>query len=307
MAKPFDIATRHLVEQQPEAWLQFLQLKGRFKRWIEADLTAVAAEADKVLEIEAEVPYLTHIEFQSSYDSEMDWRVFHYNALLTYRYRQPVQSVLILLRPEADGTGVRGSASYQVPGGAGSLAFHYQVVRLWETPVETLLAGGLATLPLAPLAAVSEGSLPEVVRRMESRLLSEASVSQAGDLWTATYLLMGLRYARSLTEQLLQGVRNMKESVTYQAILQEGEEKGEARGLSKGLEVGLAKGLEEGLEEGLLTEARNLILRLGGKRYGAADARVVSLLLGIDSLEQLEQLAERLLEAESWQELLNDV
>ncbi|MCW5935333.1 MAG: hypothetical protein KIT45_13715 [Fimbriimonadia bacterium] len=197
--------------------------------------------------------------------------------------------------PVAPGSGWNwGSASYQVPGGAGSLAFHYQVVRLWETPVETLLAGGLATLPLAPLAAVSEGSLPEVVRRMESRLLSEASVSQAGDLWTATYLLMGLRYARSLTEQLLQGVRNMKESVTYQAILQEGKEKGKAEGIS------------EGLEEGLLTEARNLVLRLGGKRYGAADARVVSLLLGIDSLEQLEQLAERLLEAESWQELLNN-
>lgn len=87
----------------------------------------------------------------------------------------------------------------------------------------------------------------------------------------------------------------MKESVTYQAILQVGKEKGKAEGIS------------EGLEEGLLTEARNLVLRLGGKRYGAADARVVSLLLGIDSLEQLEQLAERLLEAESWQELLNDV
>ncbi len=41
---------------------------------------------------------------------------------------------------------------------------------------------------------------------------------------------MGLRYAPSLARQLLQGVRNMRESATYQAILEEGEAIGEARG-----------------------------------------------------------------------------
>jgi len=41
-------------------------------------------------------------------------------------------------------------------------------------------------------------------------------------LWTATYVLMGLKYPSAFTEQLLRGVRQMKESVTYQAILAEG-------------------------------------------------------------------------------------
>jgi predicted transposase YdaD len=41
---------------------------------------------------------------------------------------------------------------------------------------------------------------------------------------------MGLRYERAVIQKLLQGVLTMKESVTYQAIIEEGEAKGEAKG-----------------------------------------------------------------------------
>lgn len=88
----------------------------------------------------------------------------------------------------------------------------------------------------------------------------------------------------------------MKESVTYQAILEEGEAKGEARGR--------AEGRIEGRVEGKAEEARNLLLRLGMKRFGPIDAVIQAAIEAINSLERLEQLAERLLEAENWNELL---
>ena len=44
---------------------------------------------------------------------------------------------------------------------------------------------------------------------------------EAGEIWTATYVLMGLRYTAEETETLLQGVRAMTDSVTFQAILEE--------------------------------------------------------------------------------------
>jgi len=50
----------------------------------------------------------------------------------------------------------------------------------------------------------------------------------------------------------------MKESVTYQAILAEGEAKGEAKGR--------AQGLTEGLKA-----LRNALLALGEKQFGAPD------------------------------------
>ena len=89
------------------------------------------------------------------------------------------------------------------------------MVRVWQKPVEEGLVGGLGTLPLAPLANITEQELPGVIARMKTRIETEATPEQAGKLWTATNVLMGLRYAAELTQQLLQGVMNMKESVTY--------------------------------------------------------------------------------------------
>ncbi|HLK59698.1 MAG TPA: DUF4351 domain-containing protein [Chthonomonadaceae bacterium] len=72
----------------------------------------------------------------------------------------------------------------------------------------------------------------------------------------------------------------MKESDTYMAILEEGEAKGEIKG------------------------ERNLLLLLGRKRLGEPDAAMLAALEAITSPKRLEQLGERLLDVESWAELL---
>jgi hypothetical protein len=77
----------------------------------------------------------------------------------------------------------------------------------------------MATLPLALLAMVKENELPTVIHAMQMRLDREATKHQAETLWTATYLLMCLKYLDVLIDRLLAGVQNMKESVTYQRIL----------------------------------------------------------------------------------------
>jgi hypothetical protein len=66
---------------------------------------------------------------------------------------------------------------------------------------------------------------------------------------------MGLRYERALIQSLLQGVVTMKESVTYQAILEEGEARGEAKGRA----------------EGEAKEARKILLLLGRDQLGEGD------------------------------------
>jgi hypothetical protein len=73
----------------------------------------------------------------------------------------------------------------------------------------------------------------------------------------------------------------MKESVTYQAIL------------------------EEGMAEGSLEEARKLILLQGRSRFEQpASPQVVAALDAITEASQLEELGVRLLQVFSWQELL---
>ena len=85
----------------------------------------------------------------------------------------------------------------------------------------------------------------------------------------------------------------MKESVTYQAIVEEGIEKGLEQGLEKGLEMGYVEGQQR------------FLLRVGGKRFGPPDAATQAVLGAIASREELERLIDRILDVESWSELLS--
>jgi predicted transposase YdaD len=114
------------------------------------------------------------------------------------------------------------------------------------------------------------------------------SPREANELWVATQILLGLRYATDVAGRYLQGARKMRESVTYQAILAEGREEGR----------------EEGLELGRLEGERRLLLRIGERRFGRPDARTKRALARITYRERLERLGERIFEATTWQDLL---
>jgi predicted transposase YdaD len=161
--------------------------------------------------------------------------------------------------------------------------FRFDVIRIWEVPVETLLTAGLGVAPLAPLGRLPEGAtpqeaLPAVVQRLEERLVAEAP-DDAETLLTAAFILTGLRLDKGQQRQLFQGVRAMRESSGYQIILDEGRAEGEVRGV------------------------RATILRQGRKRFGPPDSAVESALQAIMDLERLERMSERVLDAAGWQDL----
>lgn len=283
MSKPFDVTSKFLIEQHPADWLAFAGWTADEVQVIDADLASVTAAADKVLRVSGPPPWLGHVEAQASYEEDMAERFHSYSVLLRRRHRLPVHTVVVLLRPEADGQAMSGELRYYRTDGACYEWFSYQVVRVWETSVESLLTGGLGTLPLA---AVERARLPEVIRRMDARITEEVSAGEAKTFWMSTSLLMGLRYPFDFIGTLLQGVKNMdlRESSTYQAILAEGEAIGEAKGEAKG-------------------EA-NALLRLGGRRFGTPSATVRAAITTMIDVSRLNRLIDRLLEVESWDELL---
>jgi hypothetical protein len=127
--------------------------------------------------------------------------------------------------------------------------------------------------------------LPGLVRRMAAWINSEPS-PQAAKLWTATYLLMGLRYTDEVVDRLLEGVQNMTELTTYQAILR--------------------KGRMEGRDEGQTAEARRFLLLLGTERFGEPNATTMASLEAIQNLDRLEALGKRILSSDfqDWDGLL---
>jgi predicted transposase YdaD len=79
---------------------------------------------------------------------------------------------------------------------------------------------------------------------------------------------------------MILGIRGIEESSVYQGIF--------------------AKGRAEGRAE----EARDALLRLGGKKLGKPSERVQTRLDAIDDLDRLNALLERILDVSSWDELL---
>lgn len=297
MSRPFDPTLKDLVESYPADWLaQFGLATDRPVDLIDADLSTITTQSDKVVRVRDDSPWLVHVELQASWDGTLPRRVLKYNVLLHDRHQLPVHSVVVLLRPEADHPGLTGSYQYQSPRGSGRLVMSYQVVRVWQEPAEAFLTGGLGTLPLTPLSDVSREALPAVISRMEERLTREAPPAVAASLWTSTYILMGLRYPPEFVAQLLRGVRAMKESATYQAILAEGRE----QGLAQGKVVGMV----EGLLAGQAAEARKLLLLVGSQHLGPPDEPTRAAINAMTSIDRLERLTERLLSVTSWDELL---
>jgi predicted transposase YdaD len=155
---------------------------------------------------------------------------------------------------------------------------------------ETYLKAGISLVPLAPLTNVTEADLPGLIRRMEQQIDKQPK-RRAGKLWTATNVLMGLRYPEELVSQLLKGkMEAMRESTTYQAILQEGRQ----------------EGITLGREEGITVGEQQALLRQGTKRFGPPGPATVTAIEAIHDMGRLGTLLDRILELniQSWDDLL---
>jgi hypothetical protein len=101
-------------------------------------------------------------------------------------------------------------------------------------------------------------------------------------LWTTTDIRMGLRFDKAFIARLMKGVpgMNLRESVTYQAIL------------------------EEGREEGRIEAYRETLLRQATRRFGAPDEPTRARVEAMADEAQLEALLDRVLDAAGWVDLL---
>ena len=278
--KPYDPTLKALVETEPEAWPALLGRPTGPTAVIDADIATVSGAADKVLRVSAEPPYLLHLEFVSGHDAPaLPRKLLVRNALLEDRHDLPVRSGVVLLRPEADSPQLTGRYERGFPGEDAYLAFRYQVLRVWQLAPGPLLSGPLALLPFAPIGAVTEAELPGIIKQMERRLSQRRARRQAPLVWASSFILLGLRYSPALATQLFRGVMSMKESSTYQAIL------------------------EEGRNEGALTEAKKMLHLLGEEAFGPPDARIAALIERLNDLVELEDVLKRIRTAGSWREL----
>src|SRR5207249_846899 len=104
----------------------------------------------------------------------------------------------------------------------------------------------------------------------------EAAHAHAVRLMTAAFILTGLRVHKEDLPTIYDGVRVMHESTAY----------------------------DQFVDEGKVFLGHRILLRLGRKQFGEPDAQAESALAAIQDPDRLERMAEAVLTAHSWQELL---
>lgn len=300
-SKPFDHSLRRLIEESPRAFLTLFGLPtGIRMEAVDADLSPAPSEADRVLRVvrRGAPTYLLHVEIQVSRDKDMPARMLEYNVRLYRRHRQLVVSVLLLLRRNADHATFTGQLRIEDPTQTGDALhdFRYQVLRLWEMPVETLLAGDPFLLPLAILSDESgsggDARVRAVMQAVQNRVVQPDVTHAVGaEILAVMGTILGVRYNGKKLEAMLRYMLKLESWVresSYHKLLQE-----------QYMKEGLEKGLEAGREEA----SRSLILTLGRKRLGEPTQETLIALNGLTDATRLQEMAAHLLEYESWDDL----
>jgi len=282
MSKPFDATLKDLGEDSPEAFVGEFDGPPQLPvSTLNVDLSTVTTAADLVFGLGDPLQEILHIDCQAGPKADLPANLHAYNSLIYRRYLVPVHTILLLLRPEACHPNITGKLKYAARPKRGGSTFKYERIPLWKRPVKHFLEGPLAIAPLAVLARLPEGipleqGLAGVIQRLCERFLREAPPEKFGKLLTSAFVLTGLRMERQQAWTLFRGVQGMHESDTFQAIL----------------------------DEGRMDHAHTVVLRLGQKKFGPAPDDVVTAVTGIEDLERLARLEERILDVSSWQELL---
>ena len=240
------------------------------------ELSLAAIRADSVILLQSSEVIL-HCEFQTNTDPDMPFRMADYR-LRGYRKfpgKRMVQVVIYLRETSSE-------LVYQTTFQAGRLCHEFEVIRIWEVPAAVLLsATGL--LPYAVLGQTEDrvGVLQQV-----STLIEDLPKREQSNLIAVTSVLAGLKLDKTVIQRLMRS-EVMKESVIYQDILTQGEQKGRT----------------EGEQKGRTEEARSMVNRLLIRRFGNVPIELQSKINALE-VDRVESLGEDLLDFVSINDLV---
>ncbi|MGI0481007.1 Rpn family recombination-promoting nuclease/putative transposase [Geminocystis sp. CENA526] len=217
---------------------------------------------------------IIHLEFQTRPKSDpplplrmLDYWVRLYRLHKLYERNLELEQVIIFLR--RDTSSKVFEENFQV----GNTTHYYRVIRIWECDPTPLLSKP----ELLPLAVLAKSEQPEMLlSQVAEKVNAIENQRQKSNISACVELLAGINYSEELIKMYLHD-DILKESVTYQRILNDGVTKGEKLGEKKGEK----------------NEAIALISRLLKKRFGE-DSETIKPRLNTLSVEQLELFGESL-------------
>lgn len=178
---------------------------------------------------------LAHLEFQATYDTQIDRRMFAYGSRAHLDHNLPVLSYVIW--PFRMGRRRPPKPPYKVPWGNRALAhWDFQNIELYRLPVSSIIeAEAVGLMPLAPFM---QGTTAQVVDRAMQRVRQEAPEEQgrslAALLGTFSSRFHGVPFALELVERHFMSTDILQEFPLFRMLMEEAENKGIAEGRAEG-------------------------------------------------------------------------
>ncbi|MFN5515956.1 MAG: Rpn family recombination-promoting nuclease/putative transposase [Cyanobacteriota bacterium] len=249
----YDNTCKYLAETYPADFATWLLGKPiALTRLEPRELSTEPIRADSLTFL-ASQDVVLHLEFQTRPDDAIPFRMADYYLRLYRKYPQRrIRQFVIYLLPSQD------PLVYQTTFEPTYLRHEFTVVRLWEEPVDIFMQNQ----GLMPLAALTQTPDPvQTLRDIAQRIDRIPERRQQRNLTAATEIISGLALEKHVIQQLLRS-DIMKESVIYQAILEEGKLEGRQEGRQEGLteaqkQIAL-KMLRSGLAKSLIVELTGL-------------------------------------------------
>jgi predicted transposase/invertase (TIGR01784 family) len=262
----YDNTCKYLAENFPEdlsSWL--LGVRISLVQMQPTELSVEPIRADSMILL-TNHNLILHVEFQTVPDREMGFRMLDYRVRAHRKFPgKQMRQIVIYLTPTT--SDLVSLTTFELE----STRHEFEVIRLWEQPSSIFLE----SVGLYPFASLAQTDEPELVlREVAARIEEIPERKLQADISAMSYILAGLVLDRDRVGRIIR--RDiMRESVTYQDILEEGEIKGKT--------------------QGRIEEARGLVIRQLTRKLGDVSTTLLFKIKALP-LEQLELLGEDLLD-----------
>ncbi len=242
---------------------------------------------------------LLHIEVQTKREPEFSYRMYEYYSMLWLRYKIPIFPAVLYLSPGAGGL-TRESYHTNLFGHE-ILTFRYSVVCLPDLSADDYLDSDnpLGTGLSAIMRPSQFGKLAQKYRSFVK--LAESPIDSARKSLLAYLIATNVILNDNDENELKQRLKH-DNPVEGNSML-DIEELFREHYKSIYEERGLAKGIEQGIHEGLIQGERKILLNQICAKYNVLSEMVAAKLEQLDSEEKLAMLSNRILTANTFDEL----
>lgn len=213
-----------------------------------SELSLEPIRADALILLHSEEVVL-HLEFQTQPKAEIPFRMIDYRLRVYRRFPQKRMRQVVIYLQQTNSELVQ-QTTFTLED-----TFHrFQVIRLWEQQTDNFFQSP----GLLPFAVLSQSdNRTETLRQVAQQISQINDQRTQSNIAASAFILAGLVLNKDTIQQLLRR-ELMEESVTYQALMNEGRAEGRALGIEEGVRRVAINLLREGVAEEVIIKVTGL-------------------------------------------------